>query len=53
MLLVYDITKKQSFLSLERWLAEVKEHADDKVKIILVGNKSDLSHMRQVSTQEA
>ena len=41
-LLVYDITKRVSFENLERWLTEVREHADSKVQIILVGNKSDL-----------
>ena len=41
-LLVYDITKRVSFENLERWLTEVREHADSKIQIILVGNKSDL-----------
>jgi len=41
-LLVYDISRRQSFLNLERWLTEVREHADSKVQIILIGNKSDL-----------
>ena len=40
-LLVYDITKRVSFENLERWLTEVREHADSKIQIILVGNKSD------------
>lgn len=46
MLLVYDITRRQSFESLERWLTEVREHADPKIQIILVGNKSDLQNNR-------
>ena len=45
-LLVYDITKRVSFENLERWLTEVREHADSKVQIILVGNKSDLQNNR-------
>ena len=44
--MVYDITKKTTFQNLERWLEEVRENADDKVQIILVGNKSDLSQAR-------
>lgn len=41
-LLVYDISKRTSFESLDKWLQEVRDHADEKVEIILVGNKSDL-----------
>ena len=51
-LLVYDITKKQTFENTERWLSELKEHADDDIVILLVGNKSDLRHIRGVSTEE-
>lgn len=42
MLLVYDITRRSSFDNLDRWLAEVRDHADERVVIMLVGNKSDL-----------
>jgi Ras-related protein Rab-4B len=49
---VYDITKRVSFENLERWLTEVREHADSKVQIILVGNKSDLGEQRQVTFVE-
>ncbi len=52
-LLVYDITKPQSFVNSERWLKELREHADDDIVIMLVGNKSDLKHVRAVSTEEA
>lgn len=51
-LLVYDITKKQTFDNTERWLTELREHADDDIVILLVGNKSDLRHIRAVSTEE-
>lgn len=51
-LLVYDITKKQTFDNTERWLGELREHADDDIVILLVGNKSDLRHIRAVSTEE-
>lgn len=51
-LLVYDITKKQTFDNTERWLTELREHADEDIVILLVGNKSDLRHIRAVSTEE-
>lgn len=52
-LLVYDITKKQTFDNAERWLNELREHADQEIVILLVGNKSDLRHIRAVTTEEA
>lgn len=51
-LLVYDISKKQTFENVERWLKELKDHADASLLVMLVGNKSDLKHLRAVSTEE-
>lgn len=51
-LLVYDITKKSTFDNTERWLTELREHADSDIVILLVGNKCDLRHIRAVSTEE-
>ncbi|XP_065019710.1 ras-related protein Rab11C-like [Musa acuminata AAA Group] len=48
-LLVYDITKKQTFDSIQRWLRELRDHADSNIVIILAGNKSDLKHLRAIS----
>jgi Ras-related protein Rab-11A len=36
-----------------RWLKELRDHADQNIVIMLVGNKSDLKHLRAVSTDEA
>lgn len=52
-LLVYDISKHLSFENVERWLKELRDHADNNIVIMLVGNKSDLRHLRAVSTEEA
>lgn len=41
-LLVYDITKKDSFDNIVKWLQEVKTHSHEKVEIALIGNKCDL-----------
>ena len=49
--LVYDITNRQSFYHLEGWLSEVREKAVD-AKIVVVGNKTDLQEQRQVTTIE-
>ncbi|GMM35714.1 Rab family GTPase [Saccharomycopsis crataegensis] len=52
-LVVYDISKSESYESVSRWLKELKEHADANIIIELVGNKSDLDHLRAVPTDEA
>eukprot|EP01097_Dermamoeba_algensis_P000303 TRINITY_DN110_c0_g1_i1.p1 TRINITY_DN110_c0_g1~~TRINITY_DN110_c0_g1_i1.p1 ORF type:complete len:214 (-),score=37.44 TRINITY_DN110_c0_g1_i1:89-730(-) len=52
-LLVYDIAKSQTFKNVERWLAELRENSSGNMVIMLVGNKSDLKHLREVSTETA
>jgi Ras-related protein Rab-11A len=52
-LLVYDISKHQTYESVGRWLKELREYADSNIVIMLVGNKSDLRHLRAVPTEEA
>ena len=51
-LLVYDITRRDTFTHLTRWLEEVRQHGNPDMCIMLVGNKSDLETRRQVSTEE-
>eukprot|EP00455_Lapot_gusevi_P010327 TRINITY_DN1465_c0_g2_i6.p1 TRINITY_DN1465_c0_g2~~TRINITY_DN1465_c0_g2_i6.p1 ORF type:complete len:229 (+),score=27.90 TRINITY_DN1465_c0_g2_i6:105-791(+) len=52
-LLVYDISRRITFDNVTRWLKELRDHADQNIVIMLVGNKRDLRHMRQVQTEEA
>ncbi|KAJ8542090.1 hypothetical protein K7X08_016956 [Anisodus acutangulus] len=52
-LLVYDITKRQTFENVTRWLRELRDHADSNIVIMLAGNKSDLNHLRSVPEQDA
>ncbi|KAL6054604.1 Ras-related protein Rab-2-B [Balamuthia mandrillaris] len=51
-LLVYDITRRETFNHLSCWLEDAREHASSSMIIILVANKSDLEHQRVVSTEE-
>ncbi|XP_012945878.1 ras-related protein Rab-11B [Aplysia californica] len=51
-LVVYDITKTQTFENLEKWLQELREHADGSARIMVVGNKTDLRHLRAVTQEE-
>jgi Ras-related protein Rab-11A len=52
-LLVYDISKHGTFENVERWLKELRDHAEANIVVMLVGNKSDLRHLRTVETDEA
>ena len=50
--LVFDITNKQSFENLNKWIEDVKENSPKDCKYIIIGNKSDLSDQRTISTFE-
>ena len=51
-LLVYDITRKETFNHLTRWLEEVRQNGNPDIMVMLIGNKADLDSRRQVSTEE-
>ena len=51
-LLVYDITRRDTFKHLSRWLEEARQHSQSNMVIMLIGNKNDLEHRRAVSTEE-
>jgi GTPase SAR1 family protein len=49
--LVFDITKRESFEGLDNWISEVRqycEHGIEKIKMVLIGNKVDRQHQRKV-----
>ena len=52
-ILVFDITKKETLDLLETWLKEIRDTNKGDVSKVLIGNKSDLSDQRQVSVEEA
>ncbi|GAB4828106.1 Ras- protein RABA4d [Ancistrocladus abbreviatus] len=52
-MLVYDISRRQTFDHIARWLDELRGHADKNIVIMLVGNKSDLDSLRAVPTEDA
>jgi Ras-related protein Rab-11A len=51
--LVYDVSKPTTFENISRWLKELRDHADSNIRIMLVGNKTDLRHLRAVTTEDA
>ncbi|KAI0300607.1 ras-domain-containing protein [Multifurca ochricompacta] len=52
-ILVYDITNRESFEAIEWWFAERSRYAPKSAVKIIVGNKADKGHMRRVTTAEA
>ena len=50
---MYHIAKRWTYENVKRWLKELRDHADSNIVIMLVGNKSDLRHLRAVPTDEA
>ena len=52
-LVVFDITDRDSFDHVRNWMADIDKFAKEGVLRILVGNKCDLAHSRQVSMEEA
>ena len=51
-IIVYDITSEQSFDNIETWIQEVKGKASNNLQILIIGNKSDLSKDRKVSSEQ-
>lgn len=51
-LLVYDITRRETFDHLARWLEEARQNSNSNMVVMLIGNKSDLEHRRAVSVDE-
>ena len=51
-LVVYDITRKETFATIEKWVNDLKTTGEPKITIIIIGNKSDLSDKRQVPKEQ-
>jgi small GTP-binding protein len=49
---VYDITRKNTFESVDSWISALRSAADKNLNIIIIGNKSDLEDQRQVETEQ-
>jgi len=49
---VYDITRKETFENVEKWINDLKVSADPKLNIILIGNKCDLEEKREVLKEQ-
>ncbi|XP_031779206.1 ras-related protein Rab-37 isoform X3 [Nasonia vitripennis] len=52
LLLLYDVTNKQSYDNIRAWLGEIREYAQDDVVIMLLGNKCDCGSERIVRRED-
>ncbi len=50
-MIVYDITKESTFVSLEKWYNKLANAADENLIMMVCGNKSDLIDKRSVSKE--
>lgn len=51
-LLVYDITRRETFSHLTTWLEDARQHSNSSMVIMLIGNKCDLDARREVKREE-
>ncbi len=60
-IIVYDVTNRESFVNLQKWLADAKELASEDCQIMVLGNKTDVDRFsansrrkmqRQVTLEE-
>jgi small GTP-binding protein len=51
-LLVYDVTKRNSFEGIKNWVKQIKDLVSSRVNVVLIGNKIDLEDKREVKTEE-
>ena len=52
-IMVYDVTSAESFDHVEEWLSEVDRYANENTSKLLLGNKADLSDLKQVQEETA
>lgn len=51
--IVFDVTRRSTFESVNNWFTEIKENAVAWIKLMLIGNKIDLEDQREVTKEEA
>lgn len=52
-IIAYDITRRQTFESVPHWIHEVERYGAANLKVMLIGNKTDLAENRQILFEEA
>ena len=52
-LIVYDISRIETYNNVDKWITELKEKVEGSFKLLLIGNKSDLKEERKMSIETA
>lgn len=52
-MIVYDVTRPETFNNVDKWFNEIREYGEKNVTLMLIGNKSDLKHLRTIDTSKA
>lgn len=52
-LIVYDVTRPNTFRSCKMWVQELRSHGPSDIVIAIAGNKCDLEDLREVSEKDA
>ena len=52
-IIVYDVTRKDSFEGAKAWIKELEKRADPGIIVALAGNKCDLQETREVEREDA
>ncbi|KRX00929.1 P-loop containing nucleoside triphosphate hydrolase [Pseudocohnilembus persalinus] len=51
-IIVYDVTDRDSFDSVRNWMSEIEKYAQENVTKLIVGNKCDMDDSRKVKYEE-
>lgn len=51
--IIFDVTMRESFLSVDRWVEDIRNERGEDVVIMIASNKIDLADKREVSSEEA
>ena len=51
-IIVYDITRRESFIEVDRWISDFRDVVGENALITIIGNKIDLEASRTVTNQE-
>lgn len=52
-IMIFDISNRQSFINIKKWIHEIDKYTDNNLQKILIGNKFDLNYKREVSYEES
>lgn len=51
-MILFDLTKSKSFEGIDKWIIDLKQNTSNSLPILIVGNKSDLSFLRNIDYEE-